>query len=39
MPMASRAIDFTALIALNLFFLLRGAMKSAIKAGAIGIMQ
>jgi hypothetical protein len=28
MPIASRAIDFTALVALNLFFFLRGAMES-----------
>jgi hypothetical protein len=26
MPIASRAIDFTALVALNLFFFLRGAI-------------
>jgi hypothetical protein len=39
MPMVSRAIAFTALVALNFFFFLRGAMQSAIKAGTIGIMQ
>jgi hypothetical protein len=39
MPMASRAIDFTALVALNLFFFLRGAMKPTTRVDASGIMQ